>query len=96
MTMISVDTAAMQQLAERIREAAAQADLGADDRASLQPMVAALAAPPLVHAVGTFIESWGVTLADLVDDAHRLADAIDLVARTYQDADALTERGILG
>jgi len=96
MTMISVDTVGMQRLAERIREAAAQAGLGPDDRESLQPMVAALAAPALVHAVGTFIERWGATLGDLVDDAHRLADAIDLVARTYQDADALTERGILG
>lgn len=83
----------MHGLAQRIRQTAALA--AAPDRGALQPAVAALSSPSLVHAVGTFIERWGVVLADLVDDAHRLADAIDLAARTYQDADSLTELGLL-
>jgi hypothetical protein len=93
MTALVVDTAAMRGLAERIRQTAALA--ANPDQAALRPAVAALGAPALVHAAGTFIERWGVVLGDLVDDAHRLADAIDLAARTYQDVDEATEGGLL-
>lgn len=93
--MLSIDTAAMRLLAHRIREAA-RVVLGSGDHGSLQPAIAALATPNLVHAAGTFIERWGAVLTDLVDDAYRLADAIDLAARTYQDAESATDRGILG
>jgi hypothetical protein len=92
--LLTVDTAAMRRLAQRIRETTRSA-VGAGDRGSLQPAVADLVAPCLVQAVGTFIERWGAVLADLVDDAHRLADAIELAARTYQDVESVTERRIL-
>jgi hypothetical protein len=93
MTAFMVDTTAMHRLAQRIRQTAALA--GAPERAALQPAIAALGAPSLVHATGTFVERWGIVLTDLVDDAHRLADAIDLAARTYQDVDSATKGGVL-
>jgi hypothetical protein len=96
LSALTVDTVAMRQLAARIRQVAAEADLGADGPGALSPLVAALGPPVLVQATGVFIDRWGGALADLVDDAHRLADAIDLAARSYQDADSLTERGFLG
>ena len=95
-SILAVDTAALHQLAQQIRQAAAQARLGTDDQGALPPLVAALGPPVLVHAAGAFLDSWSVVLADLVDDAHRLADAIDLTARSYQDAEVLTEGGFLG
>jgi hypothetical protein len=93
MTALLVDTAAMHGLAERIRQAAALA--GPSDRAALRSAATALGPPALAHAAGTFIDHWGLVLAELVDDTHRLADAIDLAARTYQDADSATQVGVL-
>jgi hypothetical protein len=92
--ILSIDTVAMRLLAERIR-AAAQSGFGLGDRRAFQPAITALAAPCLAHAVVTFLERWGATVADLVDDAHRLADAIDLTARAYQDTESVIEREIL-
>lgn len=96
LSALSVDTVAMQQLAVRIRQAATQAGLGPDDHGALSPLVAALGPPVLVQAAGAFIERWTIALADLVDDAHRLADAIELAARSYQDVESLAEGGFLG
>jgi len=93
MTALLVDTAAMHGLAERIRQAAALA--GPPDRAALRSAVTALGPPALTQAAGTFIDRWGPLLAELVDDTNRLADAIDLAARTYQDADSATRVGVL-
>ncbi len=87
--ILSIDTAAMRLLADRIREAV-QSGFGGADRAALQPAVTTLGTPELVHAVATFLDRWGTTAADLADDAHRLADAIDLAARSYQDAESAT------
>jgi excreted virulence factor EspC (type VII ESX diderm) len=93
--ILTVDTVAMHRLAQRLREVAAQARVGTSDADSAQSMVAALGAPCLVHAAGTFVERWSATLTDLVDDIRRLADAIDLVARAYADVESMTERGLL-
>jgi hypothetical protein len=91
--ILSIDTAAMRMLAHRIR-AAAQTGLG--DQSSWQPAVTALGAPVLMHAVSVFVDRWGAVVADLVDDAHRLADVIDLAARSYQDVESMSTRGIRG
>jgi hypothetical protein len=91
--ILSIDTAAMRVLAHRIRDAA-QAGLG--DQGSWQPAVTALGAPVLRHAVSVFIDRWGATVADLVDDAHRLADVIDLAARSYQDVESVSTPRIRG
>ena len=92
---LTVDTVAMRQLAEQIRQVAAQAGLGPDEQGALPPLIAALGPPVVVQAARAFIDRWAGALAELVDDAHRLADAIDLVARSYQDAESLTQRGFL-
>jgi len=92
---LSIDTAAMHLLAERIRTVA-RTGLDGGDHEAWQPAIAALGAPGLVQAVGTFFERWDTVVTDLVDDAFRLADAIDLAAHTYEDAESLTQRGLLG
>jgi hypothetical protein len=91
--ILTVDPAAMHRLADRVREAAAQAGLGTAERGPLPSAVAQLGPAALVHAVSTFLERWNPALTDLVDDAHRLADLIDLAARTYQDAESLADQG---
>jgi hypothetical protein len=90
---LSVDTTAMQALAERIRQAV-KVGVEKDDRRSLQPAISALGTPALAHAASTFIERWSLAVSDLADEAHRLADAIDLTARAYQDLESMTERAV--
>jgi uncharacterized protein YukE len=87
--ILTVDITAVRRLAERVGQVAAEVRRGGTDPRSLQPAVAALAAPALVHAACTFLDRWGAAVAELVDDVHRLADALDLVARTYQDAESV-------
>ncbi|HST86063.1 MAG TPA: hypothetical protein VLL08_30270 [Kineosporiaceae bacterium] len=91
--ILSIDTAAMRLLATRIRDAA-QTGLG--DHGGWQPAVTALGAPALMQAMSVFLDRWGAAVADLVDDAHRLADVIDLAARSYQDVESVSTRGMLG
>jgi uncharacterized protein YukE len=93
--ILTVDTAAMHRMAQRLREVAAQARAGTADTGSVQSMVAALGAPCVVHAAGTFFERWSATLTDIVDDVRRLADAIDLAARAYADVESLAEPRLL-
>jgi hypothetical protein len=92
--ILAVDTASLHRLAQRLREVATQARAGTADAGSVQSAVAALGAACLVRAAGTFFEQWSATLADVVDDVRRLADAIDLVARAYADVESVTERGM--
>jgi uncharacterized protein YukE len=103
--IFTVDPEALQRLAQRIREA--QAAIGTADRGPLRSAVTALSGGPngeglstgeageLTHAISAFLQAWGPALADLVDDAHRLADMIDLAARAYQDAETATEQSFL-
>jgi uncharacterized protein YukE len=93
--ILTVDTAAMHRLAQRLREVAAQARAGTADAGSAQSLIGALGPACLVHAAGTFFERWSATLTDLVDDVRRLADAIDLVARAYAEVESVAERGML-
>jgi hypothetical protein len=90
--ILAVDTADLARLAERIRLAAAEAHAACADPGPLQASIGRLAAPCLVHGTATFLERWTGALADLVDDARRLADAIDLVARSYRDVEAANSR----
>jgi hypothetical protein len=91
-TILEVDTAALSRLAERIRAAAAEASAASADPGPLRGSIGGLGTPCVVHAAGVFVESWRVALADIVDDAHRLADAVDLAARAYQDAESASTR----
>ena len=94
--VLTVDTAALDLLADRIRRAAAEARAASVDPAPLYAAVDALATPGLVQAAKVFLHEWGSALADIVDDAHRLADAIELVSRGYQHAESVVARGMSG
>jgi hypothetical protein len=94
MTGIEVDTAALALLAERIRRSAVEAHAVAADPGPLFTAIDALAVPALVEAARVFVQAWGSALADIVDDAHRLADAIDLVSVGYQHAESDLSGGV--
>jgi hypothetical protein len=92
--VLRVDTAALGLLVERIRRAAAEAHAAGSDPVPLYVAIDSLAAPSLVQAAKVFTHNWARALSEIVDDAHRLADAIELVSRSYQDAESVVARGI--
>ena len=85
MTHIAVDTVELRSLAEAVRAAAQEVE-GAT-AGGLEREVAALVEPGLVRALSGFVERWGGALAGLADDAHRLADGLDLASALYGDAE---------
>ena len=91
---LAVDTLALDQLADLVRRAAAEARAATADPGPLHATVVALGTPGLIQAVTAFLTTWNDTLADVVADAQRLADAIALASRSYQDAEALAARGL--
>ena len=93
--ILEVDTEALNRLAERIRAAAAEAQAAAAHPGQLYSSIDALSAPVLVRAAGAFVESWRAALADIVDDSHRLADAITVAAHSYQDVEAAVSQGLV-
>ena len=92
--ILTVDTAAMQELARRLRAVASQLRAGRAGLGATPAAVATLADPGLIHATGVFFDRWQISFTGLVDDAERLADAVELLARTYQDAESVAERGL--
>jgi uncharacterized protein YukE len=94
MGILEVDTTELTRLAERIRLAAAEAHAASADPGPLQSSIARLADPALIQAAASFLSSWGHTLAGVVGDARRLADAIDLVAHGFQDAESAVARSM--
>jgi ABC-type branched-subunit amino acid transport system substrate-binding protein len=84
MAVISVETASMARLSERIRQAAAEARSAARHPGPLRGAVRSLSVPCLVQAAGAFVEAWSAAIGELVDDAERLADAVDAMAALYQ------------
>ena len=93
--ILEVDTEALNRLAERIRAAAGEAQAVAGHPGPLYSSIDALNAPVLIRAAGAFVENWRSALADIVDDSHRLADAITLAARTYHDTESAVSQGLL-
>jgi uncharacterized protein YukE len=93
--ILEVDTEALHRLAERIRAAAGEAQATAGHPGPLHSSIDALNAPVLVRACGVFVESWRAALADIVDDSHRLADAITLAGQSYQDVESAAHQGFL-
>src|SRR4051812_23191084 len=91
MSVLAVDTAALARLAERIRGAAAEARAVGARPGPLSAAAGALESPALVAAVIGLGSGWGWVLREITDDADRMADAVDLVARSYQDADSLVD-----
>jgi uncharacterized protein YukE len=90
--MLKVDTADLTRIAERVRLAAAQAQAASADSGPVQAPIAQLADPSLMQATSSFFGHWSGALSDIVGDARRLADAIDLVARAYRDAESAAAR----
>jgi hypothetical protein len=90
--ILEVDTAALAALSGRIRAAAAEARAASADPGPLHASLSRLADPALMQAVALFVERWSDALADIVDDARRLADAIDLAARSYRDVESANAR----
>jgi hypothetical protein len=93
--LLTVDTAAMDELARQLRALAVRARGGRADLGVAPALIAALAAPGLIQAAGTFLERWQAPVAALIDDAERLADAVDLLTRSYQDVESVAERGLI-
>jgi hypothetical protein len=93
--ILQVDTAALNRLAERIRAAAREAQAVAAHPGPLYMSIDALDAPVLVRAMDAFVENWRATLAEIVDDAHRLADAIVLAGRSYDDVESAVSHRVL-
>lgn len=95
--ILEVDTEALNRLAERIRSAAEQSRTVAGEvhGGVLHASIGGLGTPALIRAAGSFVESWAPALAELVADANRLADAISLLARSYQDAESAAARSVL-
>lgn len=89
-----VDTAAQRRVAEQIRRAADEAHALAAHPGPLRATVGALSIACLVQAATEFVERWSETLDDLTGDARRLADAVDLVARSYEDAESLARSSL--
>jgi hypothetical protein len=91
---LSVDTAQMGRLAGRIRAAAAEARAVSRRPGALRAGIQALATPCLTQAAAAFVDTWASVMGDVVDDAERLADAIDAVLRLYQDVEWANARGL--
>jgi hypothetical protein len=89
---LTVNTVSLSRLAERIRRAAVEARATSAYPGPLLASIGALTVPCLVQAADTFVASWSTALADLVDDADRLADAVDLLARAFRDAESVNAR----
>jgi hypothetical protein len=85
---LKVDTADLARLAERVRLSAAEARAASADPAPLRATIGRLGDPNLVRAAAEFLGRWSDALADIVHDARRLADAVDLVAKSYSDAES--------
>jgi hypothetical protein len=92
MTIVSVDTAALHVLARRIRAAAGEARAAQAEPGPLRARFAQLGDAALICAGLAFAGRWAPALGDLVDDAQRIADAVELVAGSYEDAEAASDR----
>lgn len=92
MAELEVDTEALVELAGRIRRAAQEARAATGDPDPLRATVAALAEGELVRAAELFADRWEHAMHEVIADAERLADAVDLAARTYLDAESVARR----
>jgi hypothetical protein len=89
MSVLAVDTAALARLTDRIRRAAAEARAAGSRPGPLHHTAGALNSSVLAGAVADLTVRWGWVLRELTDEADRLADAVDLVGRSYEDAERL-------
>ena len=92
---LNVDTDELHGLAARIRSAASEAANTHANPGAMRATMAALGDPGLTTASLTFLERWSYALGEVVADAERLADQIALVAKTCEDAEALTSRSFV-
>ena len=92
MAELEVDTEALVELAGRIRAAAAEARAATGDPGPLRATVASLAEAELIRAAELFVDRWEYAMHEVIADAQRLADAVDLAARSYLDAESVARR----
>ena len=95
MTRVEVDTAELVTMSESIRGAALEAEAATADRHDLIRTAAGLVDPELIATVSLFVDAWNEGLEELVDDAHRFADALALLAEIYEDAEVAVRSGLL-
>lgn len=88
MSRIGVDLSAFADLAAEVRTAAAEAEAIAADHRTLTGPAGALVDPLLTAAVARFAARWEHVLRELCDDAHRVADALDVVRALYTDVES--------
>ncbi len=88
---LRVDPADLRHVAGRIRAAAAEADAAVRHPAALRSSIAQLGPPEVVRSLAVFVAGWNSALATVVADANRMAEAVALVARDYEDAERLVD-----
>jgi hypothetical protein len=86
MSRFAVDPESLMRLAASVRSAANEAE-AVTGHHSLAHAIAGLRDPSLVGALNDFLQKWSHALRSLLDDAHRIADGAELVARLYDDAE---------
>jgi hypothetical protein len=95
MTRVEVDTAELVTMSESIRGAAFEAEAVTADRHDLIRTAGGLVDPGLIATVSMFVNAWNEGLEELVDDAHRFADALALLAEIYEDTEVAVRSGLL-
>ena len=93
MGVVRVDPARLREVASRIRagmsglRSGAGGVLGVCGLTGGTTGIAWAGDPALAEAVGLFARLWGPVVAELTDDVGRVADALDLIAAAYRDAE---------
>ena len=89
MDALGVDTTAVRALAATVHALAGEAEaLAAGATPAAVPACRIGPADPVVAAaLAAFLDAWRPCLRELGADTRRLADALELAARAYQDAE---------
>jgi hypothetical protein len=88
---LRVDPSELLGVATRIRSAAAEAEAMARHPVALRDSIARLGSPEVIQAVAVFVNAWQSSLHGVVDDANRLAEAVTLAARDYDDVERMVD-----
>ena len=90
MGVVRVDPARLGSVASRIRAGMSGLRSGTSGVCGLTGGATGVAwagDPGLAEALGLFARVWGPVVAELTDDVGRFADALDLIAAAYRDAE---------
>jgi hypothetical protein len=86
-----VDAAALLELSRQIRSSAAEAASLTKDPTGLRIAAGELGSSEVAEALALFAGAWHSALCDAVEGANRMAEAVRLVARDYDDAERLVD-----